>query len=396
MRVIRNIVSSPSFGGILLFTAAVLAIVLSNSALSGWYDALLHTRVAVAIGEMELAKPLLLWINDGLMAMFFLLVGLEIKREALRGVLRNRDQIVLPTVGALGGLLLPALIFSWINWDDPVARHGWAIPAATDIAFSLGILALLGKRVPISLKIFLTALAIIDDIGAIIIIALFYTSNLSVTSLIIAFIAIIALVMMNRIGVKRVTAYVLVGVFLWLAVLKSGVHATLAGIVLAFAIPLEENKHTGISPLIMTEHALSPWVNYLVLPVFAFANTGFSLAGLKLSSLTEPVTLGIVLGLFVGKQIGIFSSCWLLIKFKLAALPDQINWHQLYAVSILCGVGFTMSLFIGMLAFEGQAGDYTRMVRLGVLTGSTISGVLGYLVLRYFTSENRRGTQQTP
>jgi len=341
--------------------------------------------VEVRIGALHLAKPLLLWINDGLMAVFFMLVGLEVKREALEGELSRPEQIVLPGLGAVGGMLAPATIYAWLNWDDAVAMNGWAIPTATDIAFALGVLALLGNRVPASLRVFLMALAIFDDLGAIIIIALFYTADLSLLSLQIAAVAVAALVILNLLNVTRVTAYVLVGIVLWIAMLKSGVHATLAGVIIGFAIPLRNRANPDHSPLRQAEHGLHYWVAFLIVPVFAFANSGVSLSGVSLDSLLEPVQLGIAAGLFIGKQLGIFVLCALVIKMGWARLPSDASWAGFYGVSVLAGIGFTMSLFITSLAFElsGPEGPISAD-RLGILTGSLLSAVTGYLVLRNF------------
>jgi len=373
-----------SAGGIVLVIAAAIAMVMINSPLEWLYDALLSTPVQVSVGALHLEKPALLWINDGLMAVFFLLVGLEVKREVLEGDLSRPDQIILPGLGAVGGMLVPAGIYVWLNWDDAVALNGWAIPTATDIAFALGVLALLGKRVPSSLRVFLMALAIFDDLGAIIIIALFYTADLSAVSLGIAAVGVAALVIMNLLHVTRISAYVLVGVLLWIAVLKSGVHATLAGVIVGFAIPLrgrqEDLEH---SPLRVVEHGLHLWVAFLVVPIFAFANAGVSLQGMSFASLFEPVPLGIAAGLFFGKQIGIVLICGLVILFGWARLPTGASWTGFYGVSLLCGIGFTMSLFITSLAFEHTgAGGAISASRMGILLGSTLAAIVGYLVLR--------------
>ena len=373
-----------SSSGIVLVIAAAFAMLLENSAGKWLYDGLLDTPVEVRIGALHLAKPLLLWINDGLMAVFFMLVGLEVKREVLEGELSRPDQIVLPGLGALGGMLVPAGIYAWFNWGDAVAMNGWAIPAATDIAFALGMLALLGNRVPTSLRVFLMALAIFDDLGAIIIIALFYTSDLSVISLQIAAVAVAALVILNLFNVTRIAAYVLVGVVLWIAVLKSGVHATLAGVILGFAIPLRDRKDPGHSPLRHVEHGLHYWVAFLIVPVFAFSNAGVSLEGLTLNSLLEPVPLGIAAGLFVGKQVGILLFCGLVILAGWARLPARASWAGFYGVSVLSGIGFTMSLFITSLAFEHTGPDGPISAdRLGILLGSLLSALTGYLILRF-------------
>ncbi len=380
---VKKFLSLESASGILLVIAMILALIAENSFLQVSYDALLQTPVEVRIGKLHLAKPLLLWVNDALMAVFFLLVGLELKREMLVGQLSSPAQIFLPAIAAIGGIVVPALIYVYFNQGDALALKGWAIPAATDIAFALGVLALLGSRVPPALKLFLLALAIIDDIGAIIIIAIFYSGDLSVSSLIVAGGALVVLAFLNWRNSMSIALYLTVGLVLWVAVLKSGVHATLAGIVLAFFIPLRGYKNSEKSPLARLEHDLHPSVAFIILPVFAFANAGISLQGLSFATLLEPVPLGIALGLFFGKQIGIFGMVWLAIKAGLARLPEGMNWAQLYGVSVLCGIGFTMSLFISSLAFEQGAMAYSTNDRLGILVGSVVSAVVGYLLLRF-------------
>ena len=379
---IREFLRLESASGILLFLAAVLAMAAENSAASRWYDALLNTPVEIRVGAFEIAKPLLLWINDGLMAMFFFLIGLELKREVLQGELSNPSQIVLPVAAAGGGLFVPALIYIALNWGDAMALKGWAIPTATDIAFAMGVLSLLGTRVPHALKLFLLTLAITDDLGAIVIIAVFYTADLSLTSLIVAGGAIAVLYMFNRRGVTAIAPYILVGLVLWAAVLKSGVHATLAGIVLALFIPLRAKSENGRSPLEKLEHDLHPAVAFVILPIFAFANTGVSLDGVTFSSLLEPVPLGIAAGLFLGKQLGVMGAAWIVIKLGWANLPGGTRWWELYGVAALCGIGFTMSLFISSLAFEQGAAGFVADDRLGILCGSILSALLGYTVLR--------------
>ena len=381
----NELIHSQSGGGIVLAIAALLALIVSNSPWSAWYEQLLQVRGEIRIGGdwLVLSKPLLVWVNDLWMAVFFFLVGLEIKRELLEGELASVSQAMLPAGAAVGGMLVPAIIYSAINWGDAVALRGWAIPAATDIAFALGILVLLGKRVPVSLKVFLTAVAIIDDLGAIVIIALFYTAQVSVLMLLAAGAAIVVLVAMNRARMMNIGLYVLVGLVVWLFVLKSGVHATLAGVVTALAVPLvnpSKNGH-GKSPLKTAEHALHPWVAFGVLPVFAFANAGVSLQGVSFATLLQTVPLGITVGLLFGKAIGVFGAAWLMIRFTNARLPDQANWMQFFGVCVLCGVGFTMSLFIGGLAFEGQGAAFDTQLKLGVLAGSIISGIVGSLIL---------------
>jgi NhaA family Na+:H+ antiporter len=338
-------------------------------------------------GSFAIAKPVLLWINDGLMAIFFLLVGLEVKREVIEGELSTPAQVVLPVVAGLGGMIVPALIYLLFNRANGSALNGWAIPTATDIAFALGVLSLLGKRVPVSLKIFLTAVAIADDLGAIVIIALFYTAELSIAMIFLAGVAIAALTSLNLQKVTRIAPYMVIGVILWVFVLKSGVHATLAGVAIAFAVPLKATDTQGHAPLHQLEHSLHPWVAFGVLPIFAFANAGVSFTGVTLPALAEPLPIGIAAGLFVGKLVGVFGASATLVRLGLARLPEGASWLQLIGVAALCGVGFTMSLFIGSLAFEGP--DYSTPLRLGVIAGSTLSGVTGYLLLRFASGQPR-------
>ncbi|MEE4308456.1 Na+/H+ antiporter NhaA [Pseudomonas alliivorans] len=366
-------------GGLLLIAAAALALVINNSPLSWLYNAFLETPVEARIGALQIAKPLLLWINDGLMALFFLVIGLEVKREVLEGHLSKPSQVVLPGAAAIGGMVVPALIYVALNTGNAEALNGWAIPMATDIAFALGVLALLGKRVPVSLKLFLMTLAIIDDLGAIIVIALVYSGELSQVSLIMAGVSIIALIAMNRSGVSRLAPYLLIGLVLWVCVLKSGIHATLAGVVLAFCIPLRTS--TKASPLLTLEHGLHPWVAYGILPLFAFANAGVSLAGVTMDSFTHSVPLGIAAGLLLGKTAGVFGLTWLAVRTRLASLPKDANWGHVLGVSILCGIGFTMSLFVGSLAFEPGVSGYAGEDRMGILTGSILSAIIGYGVM---------------
>ncbi|MEJ2455864.1 MAG: Na+/H+ antiporter NhaA [Candidatus Thiodiazotropha sp.] len=382
---LQDFIKQDSSSGILLIAAAVLAMVLVNSPLSWLYDGLLSTPVEIRIGALHLDKPLLLWINDGLMAVFFMLIGLEVKREFLEGELSRPDQIILPGLGAVGGMLVPAAIYYWLNQGDPLALNGWAIPAATDIAFALGILALLGDRVPVSLRIFLMALAIFDDLGAVVIIALFYTADLSTGSLLIALVAVAVMLGMNLLKVTRISAYMLVGTILWVAVLKSGVHATLAGVIVGMMIPLRDPANPDSSPLKTVEHGLHQWVAFFIVPVFAFANAGVSLQGFTFDSLLEPIPLGITGGLFIGKQLGILLFCGVAIWLGLAKLPTGASWWGFYGTSVLCGIGFTMSLFIASLAFE-QGGSDVVVVgdRIGILLGSAISAVVGYLLLKNF------------
>lgn len=380
MSPIREFLKLEAAGGIILIFASAFALIIANSPLSALYTATLDMPVAIQFGSFEIAKPLILWINDGLMAIFFFLIGLEIKREFLEGELSTRSQIALPAMAAIGGMVVPALIYFAINHSDPAHLAGWAIPTATDIAFALGILALVGSRAPVSIKILLTAIAIIDDLGAIVIIAIFYTENLSTPALTLAGVVIVGLVTLNRLQVARPAAYILLGIVLWVCTLKSGVHATLAGVLTAFAIPLHTKEGKTPSILKDLEHLLHPWIAFMILPVFAFANAGVSFVGIGLSSFVEPVKLGISLGLFFGKQIGVFVMLWLGIKLGLSVMPRDTNWRQLYAVSLLCGVGFTMSLFIGSLAFEHAA--FEVPIRLGVLAGSIASALCGYFLLR--------------
>ncbi len=376
---LRDFLRLEAAGGIVLCLAAVAAVVLANSPFAWLYQAFLDMPGAVIVGPVEVRKPLLLWLNDGWMAVFFLLVGLEIKRELLDGELSDPRAVGLPVLGALGGMLVPAVIYAVVNWGDATALRGWAIPTATDIAFALGVISLLGRAVPVSLKVLLTAIAIIDDLGAIVVIAVFYTDNLSMVSLGLAGTTMAGLVLLNMLGVRSITPYALLGLVLWTCVLKSGVHATLAGVVTGFAIPLSPAREGEESPLRWLEHQLHPWVAYLVLPAFAFANAGVSLAGLTFSAMQEPVTLGIGLGLFVGKQIGVFGALWLTVRAGLGRMPDAASWPQLYGLALLCGIGFTMSLFIGGLAFDDPA--HGVQVRIGVLVGSILSALVGAALL---------------
>jgi NhaA family Na+:H+ antiporter len=378
----KNFFKLESSGGILLMFTAILAMIFANTPLSPYYDLFLSTPVVVSVGALEVAKPLLLWINDGLMAVFFFLVGLELKRELIEGALSDKRNIILPAVGAIGGMLVPALIYAYFNYNDPVAIRGWAIPAATDIAFALGVLALLGPRVPISLKIFLTSLAIFDDIGAILIIAFFYTAKISFAALMVAAFCIPLLIFFNKRNVEAKSLYMMVAVILWVATLKSGVHATLAGVVVAMFIPMRSKKTPEYSPLKSIEHDLHSVVAYFILPVFAFANAGINFEGVGLEQLLHGVPMGIAAGLFIGKQVGVFGLCWLAIKFNLCQLPRGVNWSSLYGTSLLCGIGFTMSLFVGSLAFKESGVHSLFDERLGIILGSLLSGVVGYFVLR--------------
>jgi NhaA family Na+:H+ antiporter len=374
-------------GGILLIIAAVLAMLLKNSGFADIYEAFLDTPGEVRIGELYIAKPLFLWVNDALMAIFFFMIGMEVKREIMVGELSELNQIILPAIAGLGGILIPAGLYYLITMDDPLAIQGWAIPTATDIAFALGILALVGPGIPATLKLFLMTLAIIDDLGAIVIIAIFYTNEMSLLSLSIAAGAICFLCIMKWRKVTTIAPYLLVGLVLWTAVLKSGVHATLAGVILGFFIPLKAidengNKHSPLDRLI---HELHPAVAYGILPLFAFVNAGVILKGMSLDDIFSGIPLGIAVGLFFGKQIGVFGFAWIAIMLGWCKLPANVNWGMLYGAAILCGVGFTMSLFIGSLAFEESGLGYSRPDRLGIIAGSLVAGVFGFIVLKLAT-----------
>ena len=377
----QKFIKIEGFSGILLLLSTIIALIWANSAYGDAYTSLWDFEVGITSESFELKKPLILWINDGLMAIFFFLVGLEIKREIMVGHLSSVSQVVLPGIAAIAGIVVPAFIYFWLNQGDEVSVRGWAIPSATDIAFALGIFSLFGSRVPISLKLFLLSVAIFDDLGAILIIAFFYSTELSLLSLIIAGGGLVLLFVLNRLSVRNQAAYIIVGVIVWVAVLKSGVHATLAGFAVACFIPLNVKNNEGHPMLPFLENALHPWVKFLILPLFAFANAGIALHGVSFDSLVNPVPLGIALGLFVGKQVGIFGACWIAIKLGLANLPDDATWRQFYAVSLLCGIGFTMSLFIGSLAFEAQDASYMFDVKLGVLVGSLFSAVIGSILI---------------
>ncbi len=369
-------------GGMLLLLAATLAMIAKNSPLSPLYGMLLDTTFLIRLGDFAIDKPLLLWVNDGLMAVFFFLIGLELKRHLLCGELSDVSRAVLPLIAAIGGIACPAMLYVWINWGDPVTMRGWAIPSSTDIAFALGTLALLGNRVPYSAKMFLMSVAVIDDLGAIIIIALFYTSQLYLFSLCVAALAILVLFYLNRRGVFRLTPYMLVGLVLWLAVLKSGVHATLAAVITACFIPFRTAPGETVTQLEKLETDLHPTVAYGILPIFAFANAGVPFSGLTLDSLLHPVPLGIAAGLFLGNQIGIVAFSWAAISLGIAGLPRGVTWLHLYGIALLCGIGFTMSLFLGSLAFE-QGGPGVVDERVGIMIGSLLSGIAGYAVLRF-------------
>ncbi|XHS77862.1 Na+/H+ antiporter NhaA [Burkholderiaceae bacterium UC74_6] len=387
-KALRQFLASESAGGVVLGIAALLALIISNSPWAAIYEAFVKLPGELRIGPVDapallLAKPLIVWVNDLWMAVFFFLVGLEIKRELLAGELSNRAQAMLPAVAALGGMVVPALIYVAFNHANPQALRGWAIPSATDIAFSLGVVMLMGPRVPISLKVFLTAVAIFDDLGAILVIAVFYTEQLSLSMLALALCAMAVLAALNKARVMRADVYILVGLIMWLGLLKSGVHATLAGVATALFIPMQDSRpgHEGQSPLMALEHGLHPWVAFVILPMFAFANAGVSLAGITMKELLAPLPLGIAAGLLAGKAIGVFGSCWLMIKLGLARKPSGSNWGQFFGVCVLCGIGFTMSLFIGGLAFEGLPPVFEMELKLGVIGGSLLSGVIGAVVL---------------
>ncbi len=379
---LRQFLQIESAGGLLLIAATVCALILANiPATLAHYDAILELRLAVTLGGLGIDKPLLLWINDALMAFFFMLVGLELKREVIEGQLSRPDQILLPGLAAVGGVMVPAAIYWVLNSGSESQQNGWAIPTATDIAFALAILGLMGSRVPVALKIFLTTIAIVDDIAAVLLIAMFYTSDLSPTALMLAGLGIIALFMLNRFNVTRLAPYMLVGLFIWVCVLKSGVHATLAGIVIAFFVPLRADQDH--SPARHLEHILHPWVAFAILPIFAFANAGVSFIGLGPEQLTGGVSAGIVLGLFAGKQIGVLGMVALARMLKLADLPAGTTWGQIYGAAVLCGVGFTMSLFIGTLAFEHGNFNLLPGVKVGVIGGSVLSAMWGLTVLHF-------------
>ena len=376
---IREFMKLESVSGLLLLAAAIVAMLVANSPLESIYDDLLETTVAVQVGALEINKPLLLWVNDGLMAVFFFLIGLEIKREFMEGELSSFKQVILPGMGAIGGMIVPASIYAWMNWNDPVALDGWAIPVATDIAFALALLGVFGSRVPTALKVFLLTLAIFDDLAAIVIIALFYTGDLSATALGLGAAALAFGVIMNRMGVTRLSAYLLLGLVLWIAVLKSGVHATLAGVLIAFCVPMRNRE--GESPLRRLEHDLHGPVAFAILPIFAFVNAGLPFGEMSMSDLNHPVTMGVILGLFLGKPIGIMLFVGLTVGLRLVQLPSNINWMQILGVSFACGIGFTMSLFIAGLAFEHGSGAYFNGDRLGILLGSILSALAAYLLL---------------
>lgn len=379
-----------SFAGLLLILMSILALVIANSRWYDNYQSILDFSLSIGYAPFHLSKPLILWINDGLMAVFFLLIGLELKREILEGQLSSVSQVVLPGLAALGGVLFPALIYYVLNRHHELSLAGWAIPMATDIAFALGVLTLLGKRVPSSLKLFLLALAIFDDLAAILVIALFYTKSLSFWALGMAGITIAILMILNRLQVTKLFVYIMLGLILWYFVLKSGIHATIAGVLLAVFIPLNVTKHKQTSPLKYLEKKLHTWVTFIILPVFAFANAGVNFNGIDFTQLLNPVSLGVALGLFFGKQIGVFLFSYLTIKLRFAKMPHGANWQQLYGVSIICGIGFTMSLFICSLAFEHAPAIYNTEGRIGVMLGTLLSALIGYGVMLFATKSPQK------
>ncbi len=392
MSIIRNFLKLEAASGIILFITATVAIILVNSPLSVVYESVLQTNFTLKAGSFELSESLLFWINEGLMTLFFLLVGLELKREFLEGELVGLSRIMLPGIGAVGGMLIPAVIFIVLNHHSSVTIKGWAIPMATDIAFALGVLSLFSRRVPIGLKLFLMALSIFDDVGAIVIIALFYSHGFSWLYFLLAVLIIFILWLFNAIlKVRILFPYLILGVVVWGCVLHSGVHASITGVILSLTIPLRQSANGNIAPLHYLEEALHPWVAYVVMPVFAFANAGLSFAGLSWASLKEPLVIGIILALFIGKQLGVFSSAWLIVKLGWAKLPEHTTWLEMYGVALICGVGFTMSLFLGTLAFQSEDPIYLTDVRLGVLIGSVLSGLMGAMILRFCFRKERKG-----
>lgn len=387
VQLIQRFLKLESAGGILLLFSAAVAMLLANSPLSNQYNDFLNLPVSLQIGSFSINKTLIHWINDGFMAVFFVLVGMEVKKELFEGALSSYQQAIFPAIAAVGGMIVPALVYWFIAKQDPSLANGWAIPMATDIAFALGIMALLSKQLPLPLKIFLLALAIIDDLGAIVVIALFFSHGLSVQALIFSGFSILTLVLLNRFRVSALCAYMVVGAILWASVLKSGVHATLAGVIIGFCIPLKGKK--GERPLHDFEHILAPWSSFVILPLFAFANAGVSFDGIDVSMISSPLLLAIVCGLIIGKPVGVFGFSYISVKLGLAKLPDGINFKQIFAVAVLCGIGFTMSMFLASLAFDADAGESVNTLsRLGILLGSTISATLGYLFLKQTTKLN--------
>ena len=387
VQLIQRFLKLESAGGILLLFSAAVAMLLANSPLSSQYNDFLNLPVSLQIGSFSINKTLIHWINDGFMAVFFVLVGMEVKKELFEGALSSYQQAIFPAIAAVGGMIVPALVYWFIAKQDSSLANGWAIPMATDIAFALGIMALLSKQVPLPLKIFLLALAIIDDLGAIVVIALFFSHELSVQALIFSGISILTLVLLNRFRVSALCAYMVIGAILWASVLKSGVHATLAGVIIGFCIPLKGKK--GERPLHDFEHILAPWSSFVILPLFAFANAGVSFDGIDVSMISSPLLLAIACGLIIGKPVGVFGFSYISVKLGLAKLPDGINFKQIFAVAVLCGIGFTMSMFLASLAFDVDAGESVNTLsRLGILLGSTVSATLGYLFLKQTTKLN--------
>ena len=384
VQLIQRFLKLESAGGILLLFSAAVAMLLANSPLSSQYNDFLNLPVSLQIGSFSINKTLIHWINDGFMAVFFVLVGMEVKKELFEGALSSYQQAIFPAIAAVGGMIVPALVYWFIAKQDPSLANGWAIPMATDIAFALGIMALLSKQVPLPLKIFLLALAIIDDLGAIVVIALFFSHELSVQALIFSGISILTLVLLNRFRVSALCAYMVIGAILWASVLKSGVHATLAGVIIGFCIPLKGKK--GERSLHDFEHILAPWSSFVILPLFAFANAGVSFDGIDVSMISSPLLLAIACGLIIGKPVGVFGFSYISVKLGLAKLPDGIKFKQIFAVAVLCGIGFTMSMFLASLAFNADAGESVNTLsRLGILLGSTVSATLGYLFLKQTT-----------
>ena len=388
LKQIQKFLKLEAASGILLLVSALLAMIFANTDLNQLYFSFLQTEVAIKFGAFSIDKPLLMWVNDGFMAVFFILVGMEVKRELFEGSLSSYQKAVFPAVAALGGMIVPALVYWFINQNSPEYQQGWAIPMATDIAFALGIVALLSKQVPPALKVFLLALAIIDDLGAIIVIALFFSHEMSMQALTIASFAIIVLVAMNRYKVTGLINYAIIGTILWASVLKSGVHATLAGVIIGFCIPLRGKN--GEAPLHHLEHALAPWCSFAILPLFAFSNAGVSLEGMSLDKLASPLPLGVALGLIIGKPVGVFLFSYVSVLLGIAKLPEGINFKQIFAIAVLCGIGFTMSMFIAGLAFgEGDASeDVLALARLGILMGTFVSAIIGYFLLKLTTKSN--------
>lgn len=387
VQLIQRFLKLESAGGILLLFSAAVAMLLANSPLSSQYNDFLNLPVSLQIGSFSINKTLIHWINDGFMAVFFVLVGMEVKKELFEGALSSYQQAIFPAIAAVGGMIVPALVYWFIAKQDPSLANGWAIPMATDIAFALGIMALLSKQVPLPLKIFLLALAIIDDLGAIVVIALFFSHELSAQALIFSGISILTLVLLNRFRVSALCAYMVVGAILWASVLKSGVHATLAGVIIGFCIPLKGKKSER--PLHDFEHILAPWSSFIILPLFAFANAGVSFDGIDVSMISSPLLLAIACGLIIGKPVGVFGFSYISVKLGLTKLPDGINFKQIFAVAVLCGIGFTMSMFLASLAFDADAGESVNTLsRLGILLGSTVSATLGYLFLKQTTKLN--------